>query len=44
MNIVLKLLIQYVEAHPDQVVELATQAAEAGINALKKHNAAQKAA
>ena len=38
----MKLLLNYVEKHPDQVIELASQGAEAAINALKKRNAAQK--
>lgn len=34
----LNLLLDYVKAHPDQVVDLAKEGVEAAINALKKHN------
>lgn len=43
-SLVLKLLVQYVESHPEQIVSLVSEAAEAGLNALKKHNATQKSA
>jgi hypothetical protein len=40
-SLILKAAVQYLEAHPDQVANLLEQGVEAGINALKKHNAAQ---
>jgi hypothetical protein len=42
-NLLLKLVISYVEAHPDQVVDLISEAAQAGVHALKAHNAKQPA-
>lgn len=43
-QILLKLVIQYVEAHPDQVVDLIHAGVDAGINAIKKHTAANQPA
>lgn len=40
-KLLLDLLVKYVQAHPDQIVELAGEATKAAINALKKHNAGQ---
>lgn len=40
--LLLKAGLSYLEAHPDQVASLIEQGVEAGINALKKHNASQK--
>lgn len=42
-NLIAKAAIQYLEAHPDQVVNLVEQGVEAAINALKKHNAQKPA-
>ena len=43
-NLLTKAALSYLEAHPDQVVALFEQGAEAAINALKAHNAKAKAA
>jgi hypothetical protein len=37
-GLLVKAAVQYVEAHPDQLVDLIKEGVEAGINALKKHN------
>jgi hypothetical protein len=39
-KLLLSLIIKYVEAHPDQIVDLMGEATKAGVNALKKHNEA----
>lgn len=38
-NLILAGLVKYLEAHPDQVVMLFEQLVDAGIKALKAHNA-----
>jgi len=38
-KLLLKLLLGYVEKHPDQVVDLLNAAVGAGIKALRAHNA-----
>ncbi len=43
MNIILKLAISYLEAHPEVVEKLVAQLFEAIINAVTAHNASQKA-
>ncbi len=43
-SLILKIIVGYVEAHPDQIIELLGEATKAGVNALKRHNAEQKAA
>lgn len=42
-NLILKAALAYLEAHPDQIAELVGEGVTAGLNALKKHNAAQAA-
>lgn len=42
-QMVFAILMKYVEAHPDQIVELLGEATKAGVAALKKHNADQAA-
>lgn len=43
-SLILKAAVSYLEQHPDQVAELIGEGVQAGVNALKKHNASQKAA
>lgn len=43
-SLILREVISYAEAHPDQVAQLIGEGIQAGINALKKHNASQKPA
>jgi hypothetical protein len=42
-SIFLKLLVQYLESHPEQIAKLIEQGVEALIHAITKHNDAQKA-
>jgi hypothetical protein len=43
-SLVLKLAVQYLEGHPEVVMSLIDQAAQAIVHALKAHNAAQATA
>lgn len=38
-SVLLRLLIKYVEEHPEQVVSLVEEAVNSGIKALRAHNA-----
>lgn len=38
-SLILKAAVSYLEQHPDQVAELIGEGVQAGLNALKKHNA-----
>lgn len=43
-SLILKLAISYLESHPEVIAELLDEGIKAGINAIKKHNAAQASA
>lgn len=43
-KILLALVLKYVEAHPEQIVELLGEAVQSGVHALKAHNADKVAA
>lgn len=41
-SLLLRLVLQYLESHPEQVAALIEQGVEAAINTIKKHNESQK--
>lgn len=42
VKLLLSLVIKFVEAHPEAIVDLFDEALKAGTNALKAHNATSK--
>lgn len=43
-SLILKLALQYLESHPEQIVELIGEGVQAAVHALKAHNSQQAAA